>query len=75
MVPILFVRVPPQLQLCFAVARYASLFFVAGVANESNELMVLEILHRYVEVLDRYFGNVWCGLLALIYVHLMGVTS
>lgn len=23
-----------------------------------NELITLEIIHRYVEVLDRYFGNV-----------------
>jgi clathrin adaptor complex small subunit len=23
-----------------------------------NELVTLEIIHRYVEVLDRYFGNV-----------------
>jgi len=38
--------------------RYASLYFVAGIDNEENELMVLEMLHRYVEVLDRYFGNV-----------------
>merc|ERR1712160_13913 len=28
------------------------------VDNEDNELMALEIIHHYVEVLDRYFGNV-----------------
>ena len=38
--------------------RYASLFFVAGIAQGDNELVTLEIIHRYVEVLDRYFGNV-----------------
>lgn len=38
--------------------RYASLFFVAGIAPSDNELATLEIIHRYVEVLDRYFGNV-----------------
>ncbi|KAL7412541.1 putative APS1-AP-1 complex subunit [Mrakia frigida] len=38
--------------------RYASLFFVAGIANNDNELITLEIIHRYVEVLDRYFVNV-----------------
>ncbi|WFD36706.1 AP-1 adaptor complex sigma subunit Aps1 [Malassezia cuniculi] len=38
--------------------RYASLFFVAGVAQDDNELITLEIIHRYVEILDRYFGNV-----------------
>ncbi|KXN89660.1 AP-1 complex subunit sigma-1 [Leucoagaricus sp. SymC.cos] len=38
--------------------RYASLFFVCGVSQGDNELATLEIIHRYVEVLDRYFGNV-----------------
>ncbi|KAJ6519579.1 AP complex, mu/sigma subunit [Mycena sanguinolenta] len=38
--------------------RYASLFFVCGVEAADNELLTLEIIHRYVEVLDRYFGNV-----------------
>ncbi|GAA5831558.1 Aps1p [Sporobolomyces salmoneus] len=38
--------------------RYASLFFVCGIGQQDNELITLEIIHRYVEVLDRYFGNV-----------------
>ncbi len=38
--------------------RYASLFFVCGIGAGDNELVTLEIIHRYVEVLDRYFGNV-----------------
>ncbi|KLO08283.1 Adaptor protein complex sigma subunit [Schizopora paradoxa] len=38
--------------------RYASLFFVCGISQTDNELVTLEIIHRYVEVLDRYFGNV-----------------
>lgn len=38
--------------------RYASLFFVCGVGADDNELITLEIIHRYVEILDRYFGNV-----------------
>ena len=38
--------------------RYASLYFVTGVDKEDNELMVLEVMHHYVELLDRYFGNV-----------------
>lgn len=63
--------------------RYASLFFVTGIGQQDNELITLEIIHRYVarfgrsyapqcahadvrlatlrsyvEVLDRYFGNV-----------------
>jgi len=38
--------------------RYASLFFVCQIGNQDNELLTLEIIHRYVEVLDRFFGNV-----------------
>jgi len=43
-------------KICYK--RYASLFFIAGVDETENELMVLETLHRYVEALDRYFENV-----------------
>ena len=38
--------------------RYASLFFIAGVDKDDNELIVLEQIHLFVEILDRYFGNV-----------------
>jgi len=38
--------------------RYASLYFVMCVDPTDNELIVLETIHHYVEVLDRYFGNV-----------------
>jgi len=38
--------------------RYASLYFIACVDREDNELIVLETIHHFVEVLDRYFGNV-----------------
>mmetsp|Transcript_25500 Transcript_25500/g.83964 ORF Transcript_25500/g.83964 Transcript_25500/m.83964 type:complete len:158 (+) Transcript_25500:146-619(+) len=38
--------------------RYASLFFAFGVDPEDNELIALEVIHHYVEILDRYFGNV-----------------
>ena len=38
--------------------RYASLFFVMGIAASDNELVALEVIHRYVELLDKYFGNV-----------------
>ena len=38
--------------------RYASLFFVMGIASDDNELVTLEVIHRFVEILDRYFGNV-----------------
>ncbi|XP_047130554.1 AP-1 complex subunit sigma-2 isoform X1 [Hydra vulgaris] len=38
--------------------RYASLFFCVACEPGDNELLTLEIIHRYVEVLDKYFGNV-----------------
>jgi len=38
--------------------RYASLYFLFGCDLEDNELIMLEIIHHFVEVLDRYFGNV-----------------
>ena len=38
--------------------RYASLFFICAISPGDNELITLETIHRYVEVLDRYFGNV-----------------
>ena len=38
--------------------RYASLYFVACIDDEDNELLTLEKIHLYVEILDRYFGNV-----------------
>ncbi len=38
--------------------RYASLYFVTCVDKDDNELLTLEIIHHFVEVLDRYFGNV-----------------
>uniref|UniRef100_A0A3B4FWC7 AP complex subunit sigma n=1 Tax=Pundamilia nyererei TaxID=303518 RepID=A0A3B4FWC7_9CICH len=37
---------------------YASLYFCAGLEDKDNELLALEVLHRYVELLDKYFGNV-----------------
>eukprot|EP00244_Chara_vulgaris_P013594 TRINITY_DN7876_c0_g1_i2.p1 TRINITY_DN7876_c0_g1~~TRINITY_DN7876_c0_g1_i2.p1 ORF type:complete len:162 (+),score=31.96 TRINITY_DN7876_c0_g1_i2:453-938(+) len=38
--------------------RYASLYFVMCVDVEDNELATLETIHHFVEILDRYFGNV-----------------
>jgi AP-1 complex subunit sigma 1/2 len=38
--------------------RYASLHFVACIDKEDNELLALEIIHHFVETLDRYFDNV-----------------
>lgn len=31
---------------------------MTGIAPDDNELIALEVIHRYVEILDRYFGNV-----------------
>ncbi|CRK30102.1 hypothetical protein BN1708_018425, partial [Verticillium longisporum] len=38
--------------------RYASLFFIAGADSDDNELITLEVIHRYVEQMDKYYGNV-----------------
>lgn len=38
--------------------RYASLYFCAAIEQDDNELITLEIIHRYVELLDKYFGSV-----------------
>ena len=38
--------------------RYASLYFCCAIEEDDNELLTLEIIHRYVELLDKYFGSV-----------------
>lgn len=38
--------------------RYASLFFIVGVEQNTNELSILEFIHALVETLDKYFENV-----------------
>ncbi|PFH54676.1 hypothetical protein AMATHDRAFT_219 [Amanita thiersii Skay4041] len=38
--------------------RYASLFFICEIGEDDNELLTLEIIHRYVELLDSFFGNI-----------------
>lgn len=40
------------------IPRYASLYFAICIDEDDNELLALEVIHQYVEVLDRYFGNV-----------------
>ncbi|XP_061895235.1 AP-1 complex subunit sigma-2-like isoform X3 [Entelurus aequoreus] len=37
---------------------YASLYFCCAIQEQDNELITLEIIHRYVELLDKYFGSV-----------------
>lgn len=34
------------------------MYFCVGLDDRDNELLTLEVLHRYVELLDKYFGNV-----------------
>jgi Clathrin adaptor complex small chain len=38
--------------------RYAGLFFTLGVDVNDNELLALETVHLFVELLDSYFSNV-----------------
>ncbi|KIH52023.1 clathrin adaptor complex small chain, partial [Ancylostoma duodenale] len=38
--------------------RYASLYFCCAIEQTDNELICLEVIHRYVELLDKYFGSV-----------------
>ena len=38
--------------------RYASLYFCLAVDRDANELAALEMIQHYVEILDKYFGNV-----------------
>merc|ERR1719401_984466 len=45
-----------EYKLCYK--RYASLYFIFAIDPEQNELECLEIIHHFVECLDRYFGNV-----------------
>eukprot|EP00930_Biecheleria_cincta_P033776 TRINITY_DN23391_c0_g1_i1.p1 TRINITY_DN23391_c0_g1~~TRINITY_DN23391_c0_g1_i1.p1 ORF type:complete len:154 (-),score=32.11 TRINITY_DN23391_c0_g1_i1:36-497(-) len=43
-------------KICYK--RYASLFFITCIEAHDNELLALEHIHHFVEILDRYFGNV-----------------
>jgi len=47
-----------QLDTKIVYRRYASLFFIAGCDSTDNELITLEIVHRFVEQMDKYYGNV-----------------
>jgi len=38
--------------------RYAGLFFTIGIDVNDNELLYLETIHLFVELLDQYFSNV-----------------
>lgn len=47
--------------------RYASLYFCCAIEQSDNELLTLEIIHRYVELLDKYFGSVSCTFYLQLY--------
>ena len=34
------------------------MYFCCSIEQDDNELLTLEIIHRYVELLDKYFGSV-----------------
>lgn len=34
------------------------MYFCCAIEQNDNELLTLEIIHRYVELLDKYFGSV-----------------
>lgn len=59
--------------------RYASLYFCCAIEQNDNELLTLEIIHRYVELLDKYFGSVsiknhilsYSGASRIFYSHLL----
>lgn len=38
--------------------RYAGLYFIFGVDVADNELLQMETIHLFVELLDQYFSNV-----------------
>lgn len=51
-------RSEPSSHHLIALTSYASLHFAMAVDWTDNELNVLEIIHRYVQTLDDYFGTV-----------------
>ena len=38
--------------------RYASLYFLTAIDPDDNELVTLDMIHQFVEVLDKHFSNV-----------------
>ena len=38
--------------------RFASLYFITIVDKDQNELIILELMQSFVEILDKHFGNV-----------------
>lgn len=52
-------------------ARYASLYFCCAIEEQDNELITLEVIHRFVELLDKYFGSVSVGAMCHLSPNLM----
>ncbi|CAJ0931836.1 unnamed protein product [Ranitomeya imitator] len=38
--------------------QYAALFIVVGIDESENEMAIFELIHNFVEVLDKYFSRV-----------------
>ncbi|XP_030634832.1 AP-4 complex subunit sigma-1 [Chanos chanos] len=38
--------------------QYAALFIVVGITDNENELSIYELVHNFIEVLDKYFSHV-----------------
>ena len=38
--------------------RYAGLYFIFGADSTDNELLLMETIHLFVELMDQYFNNV-----------------
>lgn len=51
-------RVPFARAVQVVYRRYASLYVLAGVDSDENALAALELMHSYVEALDKFFGAV-----------------
>ncbi|KAM7403787.1 hypothetical protein PAMA_004291 [Pampus argenteus] len=42
--------------------QYAALYIVVGVTDSENELSIYELVHNFVEVLDKYFSRIMFNL-------------
>ncbi|CAB1335432.1 unnamed protein product [Coregonus sp. 'balchen'] len=42
--------------------QYAALFIVVGISDTENELSIYEMVHNFVEVLDKYFSHIMFNL-------------
>ncbi|XP_072320363.1 AP-4 complex subunit sigma-1 isoform X1 [Eucyclogobius newberryi] len=42
--------------------QYAALYIVVGITDDENELSIFEMIHNFVEVLDKYFSRIMFNL-------------